>query len=208
MKINQLKHSLHTLKMYFYDIEIKLFGAWNFFLKLQKKEENRLIKTYYNHINNIQTIPNYIIFTCNGYTWHGGLADRIKGIVSIYEWCINNDKEFRINFNHPFCLQDYLIPNKYNWLIDTNKVSYSYHDAEPKVCLLEPRTCHKKEVLDNQRLLLTQWCNNNLNNNKQIHVYTNMDRLLNNFSILFNELFKPSKRLQSEIDKNLKELGE
>lgn len=207
MKINQLKHSLHTLKMYFYDIEIKLFGAWNFFLKLQKKEENRLIKTYYNHINNIQTIPSYIIFTCNGYTWHGGLADRIKGIVSIYEWCINNDKEFRINFNHPFCLQDYLIPNKYNWLIDTSKVSYSYHDAEPKVCLLEPRTCHKKEVLDNQRLLLTQWCNNSLNNNKQIHVYTNMDRLLNNFSILFNELFKPSKRLQSEIDKNLKELG-
>ena len=209
MKIKEIKqYYLHPIKMFYYNVEIKLFGAWRFFLKQQKHQEKKLIHKYYNNDSNNNT-PNIIVFSCNGFIWHGGLADRLKGIVSIYDWCKSNNIKFNINFSNPFYLQDYLIPNKYNWLIDNQNISYSFDDAEPKVCLMEPRTCNKKKVLNNQYQLLTQWCYRNLCiKSKQIHVYTNMDRLLYNFSTLFNELFKPSEKLQSEIDKNLKILGD
>ena len=199
---------LHPIKMFYYDTEIKLLGAWRFFLKQQKQQEKELRNKYYRNNDSIINTNSLIIFSCNGLIWHGGLADRLKGIVSIYDWCKNNNKNFKINFIHPFCLQNYLMPNKYNWQINSANISYSYHNAEPKVCLMEPRTCNRKEILNNQYQLLTQWCNNNLyKNSKQIHVYTNMYRKSHNFSLCFNELFKPSDRLQSEIDKNLKILG-
>ena len=206
LKEFKLKY-LHPIKMFYYNTKIKLFGAWRFFLKQQRHQEKKLIHKYYNNDCNNNT-SNIIVFSCNGFIWHGGLADRLKGIVSIYEWCKKNNKVFRINFSHPFYLKDYLVPNKYDWLIDENSISYSYKCAEPRICLMEPRTCNQKEVLDNQYELLTKWCDENLCiKSKQIHVYTNMDRLLYKFSQLFNELFKPSERLQSEIEKNLDSLG-
>lgn len=206
MDIKQLKLKfLHPIKMFYYDMEIKIFGAWRFFLKQQCRREEELVNKYYTN-KSLDKVNNCVVFTCNGLIWHGGLADRLKGIVSIYDWCKNNKREFRINFIHPFCLQKYLIPNTYNWFID--EIQYSFKSAEPKVCLMEPRTCNKKEVLDNQYQLLTKWCDDNLcAGTKQIHVYTNMDRKLKNFSILFNDLFKPSERLQCEIDKNLNNIG-
>lgn len=210
MNIQQIKFKyLHPIKIFYYNIEINIFGAWRFFLQQQRRQEKALRNKYYSNNDSITNTDNQIIFSCNGFIWHGGLADRLKGIVSIYDWCINNNKEFRINFVHPFRLQDYLIPNKYNWLIDAGDVSYSCHGTEPKVCLMEPRTCNRKEILNNQYQLLTQWCNNNLYKNlKQIHVYTNMYRDSHDFSLRFNELFKPSDRLQAEINKNLKQLGD
>lgn len=209
MNFKQIKFKyLHPIKMLLYDALIIIWGPWRFFLKQQKYQEKELKNKYYNEkITKDNNIINIIIFSCNGNIWHGGLADRLKGIISVYDWCKCNNKEFKINFSHPFNLQDYLIPNKYNWLINNKNISYS-QISEPKVCLMEPRTCNKKEVLENQYQLLTKWCDNNLCiSSKQIHVYTNMYRQINNFSILFNELFKPSERLQSEIDKNLKKLG-
>lgn len=209
MNIKGIKQNyLHPIKMFYYNTEIKLFGAWRFFLKQQKQQEIKLSSKHYNDKVSKQHFSNCIIFTCNGITWHGGLADRIKGIVSVYDWCKNNNKDFKINFSYPFQLYNYLIPNNYNWLIEENNISYSNMYAIPKVCLMEPRTCNKKEVLDNQHELLTKWCDENLHESlKQVHVYTNMYRKSIKFSVLFNELFKPSEKLQEEIDKNLQNIG-
>lgn len=204
MNIQQFKIKyLHPLKMFYYNIEISVFGAWRFFLKQEKHQEKALINKYYNNPKGTN-ISYDIVFICNGYTWHGGLADRLKGIVSVYEWCKINNRSFKIYFTHPFQLQKYLVPNNYNWFIEEKNISYSYIDTFPKVCLMEPRTCNKKKVIDNQNKLLTKWCDDNLHiDSKQIHIYTNMYRELKNFSILFNELFRPSDRLQKEIDYNL-----
>lgn len=89
---------LHPIKMAFYEFEIYVLGAWRFFLKQQKSQEKQMIKDYYNNtVSDTKTITNEIIFTCNGFIWHGGLADRLKGAISVYEWCKRNDKIFKIN---------------------------------------------------------------------------------------------------------------
>lgn len=208
MNIKNLKYRyLHPIKIAFYELEIFVLGAWRFFLKEQKSQEKKMIKEYYNNTSDdTKAFTNEIIFTCNGLIWHGGLADRLKGAISIYEWCKKNNKIFKINFCHPFRLENYLIPNYYNWL--TDDVVYNNKISIPKICLTEQRACGKRNVQNNYEKYINQWLNNNLNiKDKQIHVYTNTRLGNKNFSVLFNELFKPSERLQFEIDKNQKQLG-
>ena len=84
---------LHPIKIAFYELEIFLIGAWRFFLKQQKSQEKEMIRNYYNEAT-VESKPtdSKVIFTCNGFIWHGGLADRLKGAISVYEWCKKNDK--------------------------------------------------------------------------------------------------------------------
>ena len=87
-----IKIILHQLKMQWYELQIKALGAWNFFLKQQKSLEKSLLKKYYNKEAK-QKVSSDIIFTCNGYLWAGGLADRLRAIIAIYSWCkkiVNN----------------------------------------------------------------------------------------------------------------------
>lgn len=45
-----------------------------------------------------------IVHTCNGFTWSGGLADRLKGIVSVFEWCKSITAISKlISVNHFLC---------------------------------------------------------------------------------------------------------
>ena len=208
MKINELKYKyLHPIKIALYEIEIFLGGAWRFFLKQQRNQEKRILKKYYKNTDDILSVNDEIIFTCNGFIWHGGLADRLKGAISIYEWCKKNNKVFKINFCHPFRLENYLIPNNYNWL--TDDISYNIKTSLPKICLTEQRACGKKDVQKNYDKYINKWLDDNLNiKDKQIHVYTNMRLGNKNFAPLFNELFKPSEKLQVEIDKNIECLGD
>lgn len=196
---------LHSLKMQWYELQIRLFGAWNFFLKQQKCAEKSLLKNNYKEKSSAQ-VSNCVIFTCNGLGWSGGLADRLRGIISIYDWCKRNSRKFAINFCDPFLLQDYLQPNKYDWLPEV--ISYDSSKSIPRICMLEPRTCNRKEVVNQRDLLVGDWCNHNLfDANKQIHVYTNQYRWCCDFAQLFNELFKPCERLQKEIDWHLSKIG-
>ena len=195
---------LHPLKMQWYDLQIAIGGAWWFFCKQQRELGRRLLATRY--LDTIQTESRAVVFTCNGWSWSGGLADRLKGIVSVYDWCQRHHRKFIINFCEPFHLQDYLVPNEYNWL--PQDIVYNKDCSAPKFCLMEPRTCNKREVKEHQDELLESWMNENLSNmTKQLHVYTNMFRPCVDFSQRFNELFKPCERLQQEIDCHLKEIG-
>lgn len=163
MNIKRIKTKyFHPIKIVYYELEIYILGAWRFFLKQQKKQEKEMIKHYYNNIStNITPTNNEIIFTCNGFIWHGGLADRLKGAVSVYEWCKKNNKIFKINFCHPFKLENYLVPNKYNWRI--SNVQYNTTSI-PKICLTEPRTCGRSDIQKNYTIYINQWLNSNLNN--------------------------------------------
>lgn len=200
-----MKKVLHFLKMQWYELQIRMFGAWNFFLKQQQRSEKSLLKNNYKEKCSAQ-VSNCVVFTCNGLGWSGGLADRLRGIVSIYDWCKRNNRKFVINFCDPFLLQDYLQPNKYNWLPDI--ISYDSSKSIPKICMLEPRTCNRKEVVSRRDFLAEDWCNHNLVDvNKQIHVYTNQYRWCCDFAQLFNELFKPCERLQKEIDRHMSKIG-
>jgi len=199
------RHIFHPLKMGWYNLQIAIGGAWHFFCKQQKQQEVKITRTYYNN-QIIENPDNAIIFQCNGFTWHGGLADRLKGIIAVYEWCKRNRRIFRINFVEPFTLQNYLIPNQVDWL--PRSISYSMEQAEVKQCLMEPRTCYKKEVIEHQDELLESWLNENLvKTDKQLHIYTNMKRFDVQFCKSFHELFRPCPRLQKEVEYHKNKIG-
>ena len=87
---------LHPVKMKWYDLQIEIIGAWKFFLKRQRSGERKLTKIHYQSTDKIcGNKRSTVIYMANGYTWHGGLADRLKGIVSLYAWCSDHSNHSR-----------------------------------------------------------------------------------------------------------------
>lgn len=200
-----IRKFLHSMKMQWYNVQIAIGGAWRFFSKQQISMAEKMVAVHYTE--DTQTDDTSVVFTCNGWIWHGGLADRLKGIVAVYDWCKRNGRQFRINFLEPFSLQDYLIPNKVGWIPED--IVYNESFSMPKVCLMEPRTCSKKEITEHQNELLESWMNENLSDTStQLHIYTNMEKKDADFSARFNELFRPAPRLQKIIDEHLMNIGE
>lgn len=134
----------------------------------------------------------------DGTVWHGGICDRFKGIVSFYNYCRFKGKKFRIRYYYPFELTDYLIPNEYDWRIEDNDLSDSVWHVRP--------ICTRGEK--GKRLL-------KLNTNRQIRFYGNMDLseyldftpFNEDWGKIFNHLFKPSERLQKELNRHKREIG-
>lgn len=196
------KSVLHSLKMGWYDWQIKYLDAYRFFMKQMKSQENVLNGKYYKHANKFLTPC--VVYTCNGFTWSGGLADRLKGIVSLFAWCQKYNRPFKINFCEPFKLQDYLIPNKYDWI--SNDIAYEGNNVQPKVCLMEPRTGRYLE--DRWDEIFEDWMNSAAGEQSvQYHIYTNVYCRNCNFSHLYNILFKPCDRLQQEVSLHQRNVG-
>ncbi|GHT86560.1 hypothetical protein FACS1894137_12310 [Spirochaetia bacterium] len=124
--------------------------------------------------------PMYV-YMADGKLIIGGLADRLRAIISIYDYCKRNSKLFRIFFNHPFFLEDYFVPNKYNWRIEPSEISYNKQDSMP-VVIYESEYAKDLEI----RLLEKK--------RKQIHIYSNIHVDIVNYSELFHFLFKPSEK--------------
>lgn len=123
----------------------------------------------------------YMIF--EPFRGHPGLADRLKAIISTYNLAKSNGYEFKVFFETPFKLCEYLIPQK-NWLTTLDELEYSISD-----------TCLFHEV---------SWrVPTKLKKNKQYHCYQYsgnlMPRVFPNthykWCDLFNELFAPSKKI-------------
>ena len=133
---------------------------------------------------------------------NGGLADRFKGIMSMYEICKEKGIEFKLLYTHPFNLNEFLIPNKINWSINSDELSYDLKTTD---------ICHISSIAGTSQEATKQkkWFSKFFENNKsEYHVRTNA-RIFDNkhFSENFNELFTFAPRLQSSIDKVKKELG-
>lgn len=143
-----------------------------------------------------------IIFMCDGRMHAGGLADRLRGIVSSYYVCKKLGYDFRIYFVHPFCLSDYLEPNKVDWRISQEELSFCSLDAKPMFCGSNGTFV--------ERSFQEAWLKKNFREaNKQLHVYTNAILLPrgDGFSKLFNELFRPSRSLEKALMKYHSEIG-
>lgn len=100
-----------------------------------------------------------IIICFDGIFSHGGLVDRLKGIVSFYEVAKRLDYDFYIYFEHPFQLSYFLEPNKVNWEIDY--ISYN---------LFSTKILYLMNNFDINPLELVQKYNS-----KTILVYSNVD---------------------------------
>lgn len=133
----------------------------------------------------------------------GGLADRLRGIVSMYMYAKQMNYDFKIFHNKGFVLSDFLIPNKTNWLITENELIYNTHYSRVVyvACGNYP--------FENQ--LTLKHLNNQIKKKPgfiQYHVYPSLKIGDNQFSKLYHELFQTSDLLSKTIHEIHKQIGE
>lgn len=150
-----------------------------------------------------------IVYMADGKANHGGLSDRLRGMVTLYSYCKEVGVEFKINFQSPFDLSEFLLPNQVNWTIDEHEISYDFRQAEPIVLLsvlgqMDNSDKYLKECKKEKSHVMKKLnsCHKN-----QKHVYTNIGYDDIHFHELYAELFKPSAKLSDKINENLAAIG-
>lgn len=61
----------------------------------------------------------------DGKFMHGGLVDRLKGIIAFYQFALQSEANFKIYFKSPFELSDYLNTNKLNWIANESDLKWN-----------------------------------------------------------------------------------
>lgn len=163
-----------------------------------------LYKALNNHEKNTEPKAHktVILMVRNETTFCGGLSDRFRGIVSVYQECKRQGLDFKIHFETPNLI-DYLEPNEYDWYINPDDICYDTKRVYPCTILTYHNSENKNESKIQKRIL--QWYLKK--NYEQIHVYTNMRSGDSEYGMLFHELFKPCKELQEQIDYHVAKLG-
>lgn len=173
---------------------------------IRQREEQRVlteIDMSYRKGVTLRRYQPYVISMFCGNAPSGGLIDRLRGAVSTYQQCIDTGRTFKLYFTHPFLLTDYLVPNAYDWTICSDEVSFSPLQSQT---LIACSVYDSKRERQMHRIQLQQ----GLEKKKklQAHVYSNAAFCYDNdFARSFEELFKPSTRLQQHIDEIKKEIG-
>lgn len=143
-----------------------------------------------------------ILMVRNETTFCGGLSDRFRGIVSVYQECKRQGVNFRIHFETPNLI-DYLEPNQYDWVIKDEDICYDTKRVYPCTILTYHPLNDKKQLKVQNRIL----CWFLKKDYEQIHIYTNMLSGDYEYSQLFHELFKPTKELQEQVESHMGILG-
>lgn len=130
-----------------------------------------------------------------------GLTDRFKGIVSMYALSKAVGVPFRLIFNHPVELSEFLIPNAYNWDPHPGELSGSVPEVRFKIMSKQPPLSKLTQIFP-----LTQ----------QVWVYAKVDYLdeINQtyqtsfkWGALFKELFKPTEAVERQLRMHHEKLG-
>lgn len=82
------------------------------------------VMRYFKSISFSKLEQKQIIVCFDGVFSHGGLVDRLKGIISFYQVAKTLDYDFKILFYNPFALDQFLEPNQVNWLIKPEAIRW------------------------------------------------------------------------------------
>lgn len=169
----------------------KHIGKWH--------KKTKLIWHYSKYFSSKQQESKERIVVCfDGVFPHGGLVDRLKGIVSFYQIAKELNYDFYILFNHPFHLEALLEPNGVDWKFHANQIKW--HPFKTKLLYLI-------NDFDTNPLQTIKY-----SNAKTFYVYANVDYSKSMFPHLsiaeleskwrndFNGLFKKSKLLNAKIN--------
>lgn len=153
------------------------------------------------HISNItfRKIKQKKVIMCfDGYFDHGGLVDRLKGIISFYEAACQAGIEFKIFHKVPYELTEFLIPNLHDWVAKKDDMKWNPFSTKFIYGMQDFRMHPLKKIANNS-------CNT-------FFVYYNVDflgKLLPNktdedikqhWSLRFNQLFKQSPYLEQQMN--------
>lgn len=155
----------------------------------------RMVRKYYTG-RHMTGIKEGVICFYDGRIYHGGLTDRIRGLLSVYEEARRRGIPFYISWTHPFRLEDYLLPAGKDWRIAPQDISYCREDSFPVI------------IQDLGDGVSTFYLRSALHSRlPQTHVYSNQDSGRGRYRELFKELFVPSPALKAEVDRHLAVLG-
>lgn len=144
-----------------------------------------------------------VFMALNETTFSGGLSDRLRGIVSVYAECKRQGRPFRIVFE-PLHLEDYLVPNEYDWRIWEDEIDWDLAKSYPCVLLTYHNDPHNRWQHFVQSSVLRSYFRKHCH---QLHVFTNMIPSDEEYRTLFHELFRPTDDLQQLIGYHLEKLG-
>lgn len=170
--------------------------------RFRRVVRHRLMRFYSTDAPRAKKTQKMVIAMFDGRKRHGGLADRLRGICTTYCFCREQGIDFRLHFNSPFRLEEFLVPNQYDWRIAEQEISYNALDAHPVYIASQSYD----EERDNrfQRRMAEKFFAEDY---KQLHAYTNMRFEEAQFGASFHELFRPAEWLQRLVDEQLTILG-
>lgn len=137
----------------------------------------------------------------DGTDFNPGLCDKLRGILSIFYLCRKYKVNFKISWVFPFDLTDYLLPNEYDWTIDSKDICYSGDTCPVVIDYATYLVCQEQidKLTFRKRICDTRY--------SQYHVYSNTIVGKGRFTENFNKLFKPSKVLAGALDEYRSKLG-
>ncbi len=148
--------------------------------------------------------PMVVVFMADGFRRVSGLADRLRGIVALYGFCLDHGLEFRINFTHPFRLDKYMLPAGHDWRISPDELCWHPADARTFHLVTVNNDNRPREVRYQRKRLRQCLLRPNL---RQAHVYTAFDCEDERFALLFGRLFRPAPEVEAVVADVSRRLG-
>ncbi len=137
-----------------------------------------------------------VVCMLDGEIWHGGITDRLRGILTAYRECRSRGIPFYIYWTQPFPLTDYLVPAAVDWRIAPGEISRSRINSRAVVI----DDMNERQSLLRLRAALAV-------RKPQLHLYTNADSARGGYAQLYSELFRPSEALGREVARHKARLG-
>lgn len=140
------------------------------------------------------------IFMADGRIAHGGMFDRLKGLITVYAIAKSTNHRFCIDWTSPFDLREYLEPADYDWRVDESDMHFGWFGHNVVIAYGE---IEDPLVLFRDR-------------KQETHFYYGFNSLgeVNSFfgthydwGALYRELFRPTAHLQRYLDLYNEELG-
>ena len=147
-----------------------------------------------------------VVIMVDGKLPHGGLTDRFRNILSIYSYCKTNGIPFKVYYNFPAPLTNYLVPNKYDWEIRSKDLSYHILSSQEidlyvnELPLTGERKSSQARDYNNHIHLTTLDQELSKKRRRQYHIYGNAYFARGQYKSLFEELFKPSAYLAKRLE--------
>jgi hypothetical protein len=173
-------------------------------IKKYKKKVKRMfvkVKLLFQYCNKISFSNSFerkqIIVVLDGKIHHGGLVDRLKGIVSFYQIAKEVDADFKIYFKHPFELSLFLESNQLIW--NASEEDLKWNPLDTKILYLNDdfEINPKEFILKSNKRKFIVYANIDYSNK----IYAASDLKVQNdlWRTSFQELFRKSSYLETAL---------
>lgn len=153
-----------------------------------------------------------MVVMVDGKMSHGGLTDRFRNILSVYDYCKHHELPFKIYYVYPCDLRLILTPSSYDWIINANELSHHFADSKELTLYVKPIETYPDEerFTAENNLTHTAILDNAIRkyHHTQFQLYGNCMLAKGKYKALFEELFTPTAYLQERINQCLVHMKE